>query len=58
MMSWAHARFRNRLISKAEEFGKIVITSVSEAYTSKTWIYLGEVKYLGVIGVDFRLIEI
>ena len=35
MMSWAHARFRNRLLSKAEEFGKIVITSVSEAYTSK-----------------------
>jgi len=34
MMSWAHARFRNRLLSKAEEFGKLVITSVSEAYTS------------------------
>ena len=35
MMSWAHARFRNRLLSKAEEFGKTVITSVSEAYTAK-----------------------
>ena len=29
MMSWAHAIFKNWLISKAEEFGKIVKTSVS-----------------------------
>ena len=35
MMTWAHARFRNRLLSKAEEYGKQVFL-VSEAYTSKT----------------------
>ncbi|RHZ53476.1 hypothetical protein Glove_441g94 [Diversispora epigaea] len=44
MMSWAHARFRNRLLSKAEEFGKIIITSVSEAYTSKTCSRCGYIK--------------
>ena len=44
MMSWAHARFRNRLLSKAEEFGKTVITSVSEAYTSKTCSRCGYIK--------------
>ena len=44
MMSWAHARFRNRLISKAEEFGKTVITSVSEAYTSKTYSRCGYIR--------------
>ncbi len=67
IMSWVHARFRNWLLSKTEEFGKIVITSVSEAYTSTVkhavianilrgiWV---EIKYLGVMGVDFRLIEI
>ena len=44
MMSWAHARFRNRLLSKAEEFGKIIITSVSEAYTSKTCSHCGYIK--------------
>ena len=43
MMTWAHARFRERLLSKAEEFGKQVFL-VSEAYTSKTcsacgWIH-------------------
>jgi len=35
MMTWAHARFRERLVSKAMEFGKQV-SIVSEAYTSKT----------------------
>jgi putative transposase len=35
MMTWAHTRFRERLVSKAEEFGKQV-SIVSEAYTSKT----------------------
>ncbi len=35
MMTWAHARFRERLLSKAEEYGKKVFL-VSEAYTSKT----------------------
>ena len=44
MMSWAHVRFRNQLVSKAEKFGKIVITSVSEAYTSKTCSSCGYIK--------------
>lgn len=35
MMTWGHARFRERLISKAQEYGKQVFL-VSEAYTSKT----------------------
>ena len=62
MKSWAHARFRNRLLSKAEEFGKTVITSVSDVSEAVvadilrgTWV---EIKYLDVMGVDFRLIEI
>ncbi|CAG8645667.1 24986_t:CDS:1, partial [Racocetra persica] len=44
MMSWAHARFRKRLISKIEEFGKVVIISISEAYTSKTCSRCGYIK--------------
>ncbi|KAJ3297308.1 hypothetical protein HK104_000635 [Borealophlyctis nickersoniae] len=36
MLTWSHGRFRERLLSKAEEVGVTVITSVSEAYTSKT----------------------
>ncbi|CAG8562665.1 497_t:CDS:2, partial [Paraglomus occultum] len=59
MMTWAHGRFRARLISKAEEFGKEV-KIVGEAYTSKTcsrcgWINqnLGEKKYLNVVNVNF-----
>ena len=35
MMTWAHSRFREKLVSKAEEHGKQVFL-VSEAYTSKT----------------------
>jgi putative transposase len=35
MMTWAHSRFRDKLVSKAEEHGKQVFL-VSEAYTSKT----------------------
>src|SRR6266498_4523050 len=44
IMSWTHTRFRNQLISKAEEFGKIIITSISEAYTSKTCSHCGYIK--------------
>ena len=44
MMTWAHARFRKRLVSKMEEFDKVVITSVSEAYTSKTCSNCGYIK--------------
>ena len=40
MMTWAHGRFRTRLISKAEEFGKEV-KIVGEAYTSKTCSHCG-----------------
>ena len=35
MLTWAHSRFRNRLVFKAEELGKKVIIQ-NEAYTSKT----------------------
>ncbi|CAG8611501.1 4670_t:CDS:2, partial [Diversispora eburnea] len=35
-MSWTHVRFRNQLISKAEELDKIIITFVSEVYTNLT----------------------
>jgi putative transposase len=43
MMTWAHARFREHLLSKAQELGNQVFL-VSEAYTSKTcsacgWVY-------------------
>ncbi|RUS28954.1 hypothetical protein BC938DRAFT_481239, partial [Jimgerdemannia flammicorona] len=33
MLSWGHSRFRQQLVSKAEEHGKVMF--VSEAYTSK-----------------------
>ena len=36
MFTWSHARFRDRLVAKAEELGKKVLTDISEAYTSKT----------------------
>ena len=35
MLTWAHSRFCNRLVFKAEELGKKVIIQ-NEAYTSKT----------------------
>ena len=44
MMNWAHARFQKRLVSKMDEFDKIVITSVSEAYTNKTCSNCGYIK--------------
>ena len=44
MMSWMHARFRHRLLSKVKEFGKIIITSISEVYTSKTCSHCGYIK--------------
>ena len=43
MLTWGHARFRDRLISKAAEHGVNVITSVSEAYTSKTFTGCGAI---------------
>jgi putative transposase len=44
MLTWSHYRFRQRLLSKATEMRKIVITSVSEAYTSKTCTGCGYVR--------------
>ena len=38
---WAHYRFRQRLLFKAREHGKVVIV-VNEAYTSKTCTRCGE----------------
>lgn len=43
MLTWSHARFRKRLLCKAEEHGKTIITSVSEAYTSKTCTSCGHI---------------
>jgi IS605 OrfB family transposase len=43
MLTWSHGRFRQRLLSKAEEWGKTIITSVSEAYTSKTCTDCGHI---------------
>src|SRR5205085_4972081 len=57
MMSWAHGRFRNRLLSKAEEFGKTVITCSRCGYIKRNLGGNIVHMYLGVIGVDFRLIE-
>ena len=58
MISWA-----KRLVSKVEEFDEIFITSMSEAYTSKTCSNLGilreiwaEMKSLVVMNVGFGII--
>ena len=40
MMTWAHARFQERLLFKVEEYGKRVFL-VSEAYTLKTYSAYG-----------------
>jgi IS605 OrfB family transposase len=46
MLSWAHFRFRRRLISKAEEAGVQVIVQ-DEAYTSKTCSWCGNMQAIG-----------
>ncbi|RHZ75215.1 hypothetical protein Glove_216g120 [Diversispora epigaea] len=40
------------LISKVEEFGKIVITSVSETYSSKTCSHCGSIKTIVVKNIS------
>ena len=42
LLTWAFARFRDRLISKAELLGRNVLI-VSEAFTSKTANWTGEI---------------
>ena len=46
MLTWAHFQFKNRLKNMAFENSKIVL-DVSEAYTSKTNSFTGEVKNIG-----------
>ena len=46
MLSWAHYRFRQRLIAKVEELGIHVIIQ-NEAYTSKTCNWCGKIQKIG-----------
>ena len=46
MLGWAHFRFRQRLMSKAEEAGVHVIIQ-NEAYTSKTCSWCGNMQAIG-----------
>lgn len=44
MLTFSHYLFKQRLISKAKELGKLLIL-VNEAYTSKTASWTGEIKH-------------
>ena len=46
MLCWAHYKFRQRLIAKAEELGVCVIIQ-NEAYTSKTCSWCGKIQKIG-----------
>jgi putative transposase len=46
MLNWAHYRFRQRLIAKAEELGVHIIIQ-NEAYTSKTCSWCGKIQKIG-----------
>ena len=46
MLCWAHYRFRQRLVAKAEELGVHVIIQ-NEAYTSKTCSWCGSIQKIG-----------
>jgi len=46
MLGWAHFRFRERLMSKAEEIGVHVLLQ-NEAYTSKTCSCCGNMQVVG-----------
>ena len=46
MLGWAHYRFRQRLVAKAEEFGVRIIIQ-NEAYTSKTCSWCGKNQKIG-----------
>jgi putative transposase len=46
MLTWAHFRFKQRLIDVADQHGKVVI-EVNEAYTSQTCSWSGEIVKIG-----------
>ncbi|MCI0714429.1 MAG: transposase, partial [Chloroflexi bacterium] len=46
MLTWAHFKFKARLIDAADQYGKTVI-EVNEAYTSKTCSWSGEIVNIG-----------
>ncbi|POG72548.1 hypothetical protein GLOIN_2v1594591, partial [Rhizophagus irregularis DAOM 181602=DAOM 197198] len=46
MLYWSHNKFKQRLISKAEEKGIYVIIQ-NEAYTSKTCSWCGNIQKIG-----------
>ena len=46
MLGWAHYRFRQHLVAKAEEFGVHIIIQ-NEAYTSKTCSWCGKIQKIG-----------
>ena len=45
-IGWAHYRFRQCLVAKAEEFGVHIIIQ-NEAYTSKTCSWYGKIQKIG-----------
>jgi putative transposase len=47
MLSLSHYQFKQHLEWKAWETGKVALTNVNEAYTSKTVSWTGEVKKIG-----------
>ncbi len=47
MLSLSHYQFKKHLEWKAWESGKIAITDINEAYTSKTVSWTGEIKKIG-----------
>jgi putative transposase len=47
MLTLAHYQFKKHLEWKAWELGKVALTDINEAYTSKTVSWTGEVKKIG-----------
>ncbi|TAG86706.1 MAG: transposase, partial [Oscillatoriales cyanobacterium] len=47
MLTLSHYQFKKHLEWKAWEYGKVALTSINEAYTSKTVSWTGEVKKIG-----------
>lgn len=50
MLTWAHYRFKQKLINKAEEYSAKVY-EVNEAFTSKTCSYCGRIQNIGSKGI-------
>ena len=48
MLTWAHYRFRCRLIAKAAEYNVCQVIDANEAYTSKTCGACGKLSGMGV----------